>query len=142
MTPQLTADALDRPTRLLAGPGTGKTRALVELYAELVGEGRTGRDQVLVLTFSTAAAGEITRRLEADERLPDSYGEAWIYTFHGFCARLLRDYRPEPVGLVLSGFQEAVAMRETLARLELASLGRLATVARAFGARPNPGRAR
>ena len=130
MTTLLKADALDRPVRLLAGPGTGKTRALVRLYGEIVGGGLAGRDEVLVLTFSTAAAGEITRRLDLESSLPDSYGEAWIYTFHGFCARLLRDYRPEPVGLVLSGFQEAVAMRETLARLESGELGRLSGVAR------------
>src|SRR3984893_14226554 len=130
MSTSLNAEALDRPLRLLAGEGTGKTRALVELYAELVGTGRAGRDEGLVLTFSTAAAGEITRRFGKDARLPDSYGEAWIYTFHGFCARLLRHYRPEPVGLVLSGFQEAIAMRETLARLEPGELGRLSGVAR------------
>src|SRR3984893_12697022 len=130
MSTSLNAEALDRPLRLLAGEGTGKTRALVRLYAEMIGGGLAGRDEVLVLPFSTAAAGEITRRLDLERSLPDSYGEAWIYTFHGFCARLLRDYRPEPVGLVLSGFQEAVAMRETLARLEPGELGRLSGVAR------------
>jgi DNA helicase II / ATP-dependent DNA helicase PcrA len=129
--PALTAEILDRPVRLLAGPGTGKTDALVDLYVELVEGGLAGRGEVLVLTFSTAAAGEISRRL--DQRLTDSYGEAWIYTFHGFCARLLRDHRPEPLGLVLSGFQESVAMRETLARLDPGVLGRLARVARTDG---------
>ena len=127
-TPTLTAEILDRPVRLLAGPGTGKTDALVDLYVQLVEGGRAGRDEILVLTFSTAAAGEISRRL--DQRLTDSYGEAWVYTFHGFCARLLRDHRPEPLGLLLSGFQEGVAMRETLARLDPRALGRLARVAR------------
>jgi superfamily I DNA/RNA helicase len=131
MAATLTAETLDRPVRLLAGPGTGKTRTLVDLYVELVQGGRASRGEILVLTFSTAAASEISRRL--DGRLTDSYGEAWIYTFHSFCARVLRDYRPEPLGLVLSGFQEAVAMRETLARLELSSLGRLARVARTDG---------
>src|ERR1700716_2597564 len=130
-TPTFTAEILDRPVRLLAGPGTGKTDALVDLYVQLVEGGRAGREEILVLTFSTAAAGEISRRL--DQRLTDSYGEAWVYTFHGFCARLLRDHRPEPLGLVLSGFQEAVAMRETLARLDPAVLGRLARVARTDG---------
>jgi superfamily I DNA/RNA helicase/RecB family exonuclease len=133
MPAPLTADTLDRPTRLLAGPGTGKTAVLVRLYAELVAGGMADRGDVLVLTFSTAAAGEITRRLDLESGLPDSYGEAWIHTFHGFCARLLREYRPEPFGLILSGFQEAVAMRETLARLESGELGRLGRVARTDG---------
>jgi superfamily I DNA/RNA helicase len=96
MTALITAETLDRPTRLLAGPGTGKTAVLVDLYAELIAAGLAGRGEILVLTFSTAAAGEITRRLDSDPRLPDSYGEAWIHTFHGFCARLLREYRRNP----------------------------------------------
>ena len=44
---------------MLAGPGTGKTHALVDLYEQAVREGIAGRDQILVLTFSTGAAGEI-----------------------------------------------------------------------------------
>src|SRR6266576_741053 len=55
------------PLRVLAGPGTGKTHALVDLYAQAVQGGVAGRDQILVLTFSTGAAGEISRRI--DERL-------------------------------------------------------------------------
>jgi superfamily I DNA/RNA helicase len=121
------ADLLDGPTRLLAGPGAGKTQALVDLYAELVDGGRAGRGEILVLTFSTAAAGEIAQRL--DERLRDSYDEAWISTFHSFCARLLRDHRPDPGRLLMSGFQEWVAMRHTLQDLDRAGLGTLATVA-------------
>ena len=120
-------ELLDRPTRLLAGPGAGKTQALVDLYARLVESGRAGRGEILVLTFSTAAAGEIAQRL--DERLLDSYDEAWISTFHSFCARLLRDHRPDPGRLLMSGFQEWVAMRRTLQELDGGGLGALARVA-------------
>src|SRR5438309_281552 len=127
-----TLDLLDRgPVRLLAGPGAGKTQALVDLYAELVRSGRAARGQVLVLTFSTAAAGEIAQRL--DERLCDSYDEAWISTFHSFCARLLRDHRPDPGRLLLSGFQEWVAMRRTLQELDASGLGTLARLCRTDG---------
>jgi DNA helicase-2/ATP-dependent DNA helicase PcrA len=124
-------DLLDGPTRLLAGPGAGKTQALVDLYVELVRRGLAGRGEVLVLTFSTAAAGEIAQRL--DERLRDSYDEAWISTFHSFCARLLRDHRPDPGRLLMSGFQEFVAMRGTLQELDGAGLGTLARVLRTDG---------
>src|SRR5712671_28198 len=131
MTATLTADLLDGPLRLLAGPGAGKTQALVDLYAELVESGRAGRGQILVLTFSKAAAGEIDQRL--DERLRDSYDEAWISTFHSFCARLLRTHRPEPGRLWMNGFQEWLAMRRTLQELDTSGLGTLAKVARTDG---------
>src|SRR5437763_6441732 len=128
----LHADRLDGgPLRLLAGPGAGKTQALVDLYAVLVESGRAARGQILVLTFSKAAAGEIEQRL--DERLLDSYDEAWISTFHSFCARLLRQHRPDPRRLLLSGFQEWLTMRQTLQELDGAGLGGLAKVARTDG---------
>ena len=127
-TSKLTADFLDRPTRLLAGPGAGKTQALVDLYVELVQSGRAARGQILVLTFSTAAAGEIAQRL--DDRLDDSYDEAPIATFHSFCARLLRDHRPDPGRLLMSSFQEWLAMRQVLQEHDGAALGALARVAR------------
>jgi len=108
---------------VLAGPGTGKTHALVDLYEQAVKRGVAGRDQVLVLTFSTGAADEIARRI--DERLHDDYGEAWISTFHSFCARLLRDNAPDRDRLLLNGFQEWVVMREVLSHVDPSSLGSL-----------------
>ncbi|HEY2437854.1 MAG TPA: ATP-dependent DNA helicase, partial [Solirubrobacteraceae bacterium] len=116
------------PLRVLAGPGTGKTHALVDLYEQTVRTGMAARDQILVLTFSTGAAGEISRRI--DDRLKDDYGEAWISTFHSFCARLLRDYRPDRERLLLNGFQEGIVMRDVIAGLEGAVLGPLEGVRR------------
>jgi DNA helicase-2/ATP-dependent DNA helicase PcrA len=116
------------PLRVLAGPGTGKTHALVDLYEQAVREGLAGRDRILVLTFSTGAAGEIARRI--DERLKDDYGEAWISTFHSFCARLLRDNAPDRERMLLNGFQEWVVMRKVLAEMDPALLGPLEGVRR------------
>src|SRR5207247_1060518 len=104
---------INGPLRVLAGPGTGKTHALVDLYEQAVRRGGAARDQILVLTFSTGAAGEIARRI--DERLRDDYGEAWISTFHSFCARLLREHAPDRERLLLNGFQEWIVMRTVLA---------------------------
>ncbi len=118
--------ALDHPFRVLAGPGTGKTHALVELYTALVTGGHASRREILVLTFSSSAAGEIARRV--DDRLHDSYDQAWISTFHSFCARLLREHRPEPGRLLMSGFQEFVAMRRTLREMDAGELGPFAGV--------------
>jgi DNA helicase-2/ATP-dependent DNA helicase PcrA len=113
---------------VLAGPGTGKTHALVDLYEQAVRGGIAGRDRILVLTFSTGAADEIARRI--DERLHDDYGEAWISTFHSFCARLLRDASADRERLLLSGFQEWIVMRRVLGELDPAVLGPLDSVRR------------
>ncbi|HEY8643144.1 MAG TPA: UvrD-helicase domain-containing protein, partial [Candidatus Dormibacteraeota bacterium] len=118
---QVPLDSLAGPVRVLAGPGTGKTRALVELYAALVREGRAPRSRILVLTFSTAAAAEIARRVDAE--LTDSYDRAWISTFHSFCWRLLREHRPDADRLLISKFQEWAAMRRTLDEADPARLG-------------------
>ncbi len=119
---------IDGPLRVLAGPGTGKTHALVDLYEQAVREGVAGRGQILVLTFSTGAAGEIGRRI--DQRLRDDYGDAWISTFHSFCVRILRDHSPDPERLLLNGFQEWMVMRRVLAEMELGELGEMAGVRR------------
>ncbi len=119
---------IDGPLRVLAGPGTGKTHALVDLYEQAVREGVAGRSQILVLTFSTGAAAEIARRI--DRRLNDDYGEAWISTFHSFCSRLLREHSPDPERLLLDGFQESMVMRRVLAEMDPEVLGGLAGVRR------------
>jgi DNA helicase-2/ATP-dependent DNA helicase PcrA len=124
----LDIDEIAGPLRVLAGPGTGKTHTLVDLYEQAVRQRVAGRDQILVLTFSTGAAAEIGRRI--DERLRDDYGEAWISTFHSFCARLLRDHAPDRERLLLNGFQEWVVMRAVLAELDPALLGPLDGVRR------------
>ena len=119
---------IDGPLRVLAGPGTGKTHALVDLYEQAVRDGVAGRGQILVLTFSNGAASEIARRI--DRRLNDDYGDAWISTFHSFCSRLLREYSPDPERLLLDGFQETIVMRDVLAGMAPDVLGALAGVQR------------
>jgi DNA helicase-2/ATP-dependent DNA helicase PcrA len=116
------------PLRVLAGPGTGKTHALVDLYEQAVRERVAGRGEILVLTFSTGAAEELSRRI--DGRLQDEYGEAWISTFHSFCARLLREHSPDRDRLLLNGFQEWIVMRSVLAEVDSAELGPLEGVRR------------
>jgi DNA helicase II / ATP-dependent DNA helicase PcrA len=119
---------IDGPLRVLAGPGTGKTHALVDLYEQAVRQGVAGRGEILVLTFSNSAAAEISRRI--DERLQDEYGEAWISTFHSFCLRLLREHAPDRERLLLNGFQEWLVMRRVIAELDSDVLGGLEGVRR------------
>ena len=116
------------PIRVLAGPGTGKTHLLVDLYAQAVESGVAGRGQILALTFSTGAAGELAARIDA--RLGDEYGEAWISTFHSFCLRLWREWRPDPRRILLNGLQESMVMKQVLADIDPAVLGPLAGVQR------------
>ena len=84
-----------------AGPGSGKTRVLVERIARRVLDGRLDLARTLAITFTENAAAEVKARLA--ERLERSGLEgqqrrlerAHISTIHGFCARLLREYAIE-----------------------------------------------
>ena len=103
------------PLLVLAGPGTGKTTTLVEAVARRVESGLTP-DQVLVLTFSRKAAGELRERITARLQTPVSTPSAW--TFHAFCYALLREQQPaglyaDPLRL-LSGPEQDVALRDLL----------------------------
>ncbi len=101
---------------VVAGAGTGKTRALVERVLRILrlgrADGKNGREAVgslLVITFTRASANELQRRIEQAVRLerqgvPDAPGRAYwkevldalpagrIGTIHGACARLLREH--------------------------------------------------
>ena len=75
--------------RVIAGAGSGKTKLLVSRYAYLVKEYGIDPGNILCVTFTNKAAGEMKRRIRA--LIGGEYETALICTYHGFCARLLRD---------------------------------------------------
>jgi DNA helicase-2/ATP-dependent DNA helicase PcrA len=75
------------PLLILAGAGSGKTRVLTYRIAHLVGARGVDPSHILAFTFTNKAAQEMRERIEG--LLADLKG-AWIGTFHGTCARILR----------------------------------------------------
>ncbi len=74
---------------LQAGPGTGKTRTLVQRVTSLVSEG-VDPAAILAVTFSNRAAGELVERISSV--LPDTAPRIWVGTFHAFGLDLVRRY--------------------------------------------------
>src|SRR4051794_33987170 len=79
------------PLLLVAGPGTGKTRTLTHRVAYLLASGRAAPQQILAVTFSVRAAGELRLRL-ADLLGEQTARGVTAATFHSVCARLLREH--------------------------------------------------
>src|SRR5215208_7711319 len=86
----------DGPLLILAGAGSGKTRLITFRIAYLIGNGHAVPDQVLAVTFTNKAAGEMRERVEAV--LGEDANGVWLSTFHSLCARLLRREAPH-IGL-------------------------------------------
>ena len=78
---------------VLAGAGSGKTRVLVSRAAYLIVEHHIAPDELLAVTFTNKAAGEIKSRLR--DLLNISVHALWVGTFHGLCHRLLRQHALE-----------------------------------------------
>ena len=96
---------------MLGGAGTGKTTVLAERFVHLT-EAGAAPESLLVLCHSTAAADAMRARLE--DRLQAGYEELAVTTFHGFCARLLRD---EALEAGLDPFATPVGVGDRLALL-------------------------
>ncbi len=75
------------PLLIVAGAGTGKTTVITQRINWLVQEKKLTADQILALTFTDKAAGEMEERV--DRALPYGYVDLWISTFHAFCERVL-----------------------------------------------------
>jgi DNA helicase-2/ATP-dependent DNA helicase PcrA len=87
----VSADA--RPTLVLAGAGSGKTRVLVHRVAWLVRVEGVAPQEIMAVTFTNKAANEMRARIEALLGMPTRH--LWIGTFHGLAHRLLRRHSSE-----------------------------------------------
>lgn len=84
------------PLMIVAGAGTGKTMAITRRIAWLIDEKLAAPENILALTFTDKAAGEMEERV--DLLLPYGYVDIQISTFHSFCEKILREYGVE-IGL-------------------------------------------
>ncbi|MEU7628556.1 ATP-dependent DNA helicase UvrD2 [Nocardia sp. NPDC049220] len=85
------------PVCVLAGAGTGKTRTITHRIGYLVSEGHVRADQVLAVTFTARAAGELRSRLRA-LGLGGTATQVQARTFHAAALRQLTYFWPQIVG--------------------------------------------
>lgn len=80
---------------MVAGPGSGKTRVLIERFRWLVEQRQISPRRILAVTFTEKAATEIKKRLidafAGSDALREEIERAWVSTIHGFCTRLLKE---------------------------------------------------
>src|SRR6202166_3320209 len=88
------ATTIGGPVLILAGAGTGKTRAITFRIAHLIEKGVPG-SAILAVTFTNKAAGQMNERVrDLLIRKGLAFDDPWIGTFHSFCAWMLRREAP------------------------------------------------
>lgn len=107
--------------RVIAGAGSGKTKLLVSRYAHLVKAYGIDSANILCVTFTNKAAGEMRRRI--NNLIGEEYDTSLICTYHGFCVKVLREdidklFYPKEFQ-VLDNVQQKGIIQEIYKKLEL-----------------------
>lgn len=92
---QAIIDHTDGPLLVIAGPGAGKTMAIVERVVKLIGAHRVLPEQILISTFTEKAAQELVTRISnrmEESGIKISLNEMYIGTLHSIFLRILKDY--------------------------------------------------
>lgn len=109
------------PILVVAGAGTGKTRVITERIKYLIQKKGVTPQEILALTFTEKASEEMVSRV--GDIMPLGYEEPWIYTFHSFADRILRE-RGIEIGLdpsykILPSSDQWLLIRKNLFDLKL-----------------------
>lgn len=111
------------PVLILAGAGTGKTRAITYRIANLIAKG-VPAESILAVTFTNKAAEEMRNRVtDLLLRAGVPPGQPWVSTFHSLCARVLRREAPA-AGLprdftIYDDDDQVAAVKLAMAKLEI-----------------------
>ncbi|MEA3463713.1 MAG: UvrD-helicase domain-containing protein [Patescibacteria group bacterium] len=111
----------DGPLLIVAGAGTGKTTVIARRIACIIERDWAKSDEILALTFTEKAAGEMEERV--DKLLPMGYLDLWISTFHSFGERILKQHGLE-IGLppdfkLLNEFEQWALVKKNLDKFDL-----------------------
>lgn len=87
---QQAVECTEGPLLILAGAGSGKTTVLVNRVQHIIGDGLALPWQVLAITFTNKAAGELRERLV--KAVGEEANSIWAFTFHSCCTRILRRF--------------------------------------------------
>ena len=118
---QMAVKTTEGPVLILAGAGSGKTRALTYRVAYLISQKKIPPENILVLTFTNRAAGEMIERIKKlIGNLPTG---PMMGTFHSFCAKVLRKEGRTiglPIGFAIYDESDALdAIKEAMANLNI-----------------------
>ncbi|MEM1431167.1 MAG: UvrD-helicase domain-containing protein [Pseudomonadota bacterium] len=105
-------EALEGPVLMLAGAGTGKTKALTARIAHLLMTGTARPNEILAVTFTNKAAREMKTRV-GDLMGHTVEGMPWLGTFHAICVKLLRRHAE------LAGLKSSFTILDTDDQLRL-----------------------
>ena len=112
---------VEGPLLILAGAGSGKTTVITRRIAWLIEEVGARPGQILAMTFTNKAAGEMKERVQKLVSVPAD--QLWVSTFHSFCTRILRrEGDRTPVGrdfVIFDPSDQRSLMKQVLLDLKL-----------------------